>query len=100
MDFVRMQKGEKMSRLIDADAFIRRLRESSEGEDEATREYVNEIHDLLEIEATFYPVDAEPTRLGKWIKVGDNTYRCSRCNEVSCCNGNFCTDCGARMDAE
>ena len=43
-------------------------------------------------------IDAEPTRHGKWIKVGDNTYRCSRCNEVSCCNGNFCTDCGARME--
>ena len=40
----------------------------------------------------------EHLRHGKWIKVGDNTYRCSRCNEVSCCNGNFCTDCGARMD--
>lgn len=45
-------------------------------------------------------IEAEPIRHGKWIKVGDNTYRCSRCNEVSCCNGNFCTDCGARMDAE
>lgn len=45
-------------------------------------------------------IDAEPIRHGKWIKVGDNTYRCSRCNEVSCCNGNFCTDCGARMYKE
>lgn len=45
-------------------------------------------------------IDAKPTRHGKWIKVGDNTYRCSRCNEVSCCNGNFCTDCGAKMDEE
>ena len=45
-------------------------------------------------------IEAEPTRHGKWIKVGDNTYRCSRCNEVSCCNGNFCTDCGARMEIE
>ena len=45
-------------------------------------------------------IDAEPTRHGKWIKVGDNTYRCSRCNEVSCCNGNFCTDCGAKLDEE
>ena len=43
-------------------------------------------------------IDAEPIQHGKWIKVGDNTYRCSRCNEVSCCNGNFCTDCGARME--
>lgn len=43
-------------------------------------------------------IDAEPIQHGKWIKVGDNTYRCSQCNEVSCCNGNFCTDCGARME--
>ena len=45
-------------------------------------------------------IDAEHVRHGKWIKVGDNTYRCSRCNEVSCCNGNFCTDCGAKMEGE
>lgn len=45
-------------RLIDADAFIQRLREASEGEDEATRELAAEIHDLVEIEATFYPIDA------------------------------------------
>lgn len=43
-------------------------------------------------------VDAEPTRHGKWIKVGDNSYKCSRCNEISCCEGNFCVDCGAKMD--
>ena len=41
--------------------------------------------------------DVPERNVGKWIKVGDNSYRCSVCGEVSCCNGNFCPDCGARM---
>ena len=42
--------------------------------------------------------DVPERNVGKWIKVGDNSYMCSVCGEVSCCNGNFCPDCGARMD--
>lgn len=42
--------------------------------------------------------DVPERNVGKWIKVGDNSYRCSVCGEVSCCNGNFCPDCGAKMD--
>lgn len=34
---------------------------------------------------------------GKWTKVGDHTYRCSVCNDVSCCMGDYCPDCGADM---
>jgi len=41
--------------------------------------------------------DVPERNVGKWIKVGDNSYRCSVCNEISCCNGNFCPDCGADM---
>lgn len=25
-------------------------------------------------------------------------WRCSECKELSCCNSNFCGDCGAKMD--
>lgn len=41
--------------------------------------------------------DVPETNVGKWIKVGDNSYMCSVCGEVSYCNGNFCPDCGADM---
>ena len=41
--------------------------------------------------------DVPERNVGKWIKVGDNSYRCSVCGEVSCCNGNFCPDCGVDM---
>ena len=36
---------------------------------------------------------------GKWILEDElnHTYRCSVCNELSCCKGSFCPDCGADM---
>lgn len=36
---------------------------------------------------------------GEWIDVnGDGSlWKCSNCNETSCCRGNFCSDCGASM---
>ena len=43
-------------------------------------------------------MDAEEARHGKWEQVGDNTYRCSVCGEISCCNSQFCSECGAKMD--
>ena len=46
-------------------------------------------------------VDSQPTvestKRGRWIKVGDSSWECSICHEVSCCNGNYCVDCGADM---
>lgn len=41
---------------------------------------------------------AEPIKHGRWVKRGDNSWECSVCHEISCCNGNYCVDCGARMD--
>ena len=43
-------------------------------------------------------VEVEPVKRGKWEKVGDNSYKCSNCSEVSCCKGNYCPDCGAKME--
>lgn len=34
---------------------------------------------------------------GEWTKIGDRAYRCSVCNDVSCCMGDYCPDCGADM---
>lgn len=39
-----------------------------------------------------------PTKHGRWIKRGDDSWECSVCHEISCCNGNYCVDCGAKMD--
>ena len=41
-----------------------------------------------------------PVKHGWWVKRGDNSWECSVCHEISCCNGNYCVDCGARMDAQ
>ncbi len=45
-------------------------------------------------------IEAEPTKHGRWEQVGDNTYRCSVCGEISCCNSPFCSECGAKMEGE
>ena len=37
-------------------------------------------------------------RKGKWIKVGDNAWKCSYCSEISCCESPYCGECGARME--
>ena len=36
---------------------------------------------------------------GEWIDVnGDGSlWRCSRCEDTACCNGNYCPTCGAQM---
>lgn len=41
----------------------------------------------------------EPKR-GEWEQVGDNTYKCTNCGEISCCKGKYCPDCGAKMEAQ
>ena len=42
-------------------------------------------------------IEAEPVKHGRWIKRGDNSWECSVCHEISCCNGSYCVDCGADM---
>ena len=45
-------------------------------------------------------IEAIPIIHGYWEIVWDNTFKCSICGEISCCKGNYCSDCGARMDKE
>lgn len=35
-----------------------------------------------------------------WIKLNDDQscYQCSNCKDISCCQGNYCPDCGAEME--
>ena len=41
-------------------------------------------------------VRQQEPKTGHWIKYG-KLYQCSECKELSCCQGKFCNDCGARM---
>lgn len=35
-----------------------------------------------------------------WTKLNDDQscYQCSNCENISCCQGNYCPDCGAKME--
>lgn len=92
-------------RLINADAFIRRLREACK--DKATRMIVDKICVFVEVEATFHPVDTEPVRYGKWIYEPKDAIemmftkpKCSECGYVSADGMYYCSYCGARMIKE
>lgn len=47
-------------------------------------------------------VDAVPIRHGRWIKLRESPEwdqkRCSVCGDISCCQRNYCPNCGAKMD--
>lgn len=43
------------------------------------------------------PSATSQPKVGRWIPVGD-MWRCSECKELSCCQGNFCSDCGIKME--
>lgn len=49
-------------------------------------------------------VDAAPVVHGRWIKLREasewDQKRCSVCGEVCCCQGNYCMNCGAKMDGD
>ena len=48
-------------------------------------------------------VDAAPPAVhGRWIKLAEapewDQRRCTVCGDVSCCQRNYCPNCGAKMD--
>lgn len=57
----------------------------------------NYIRNMRQDVLTLPTIEAEP-KSGRWIRRGDNSWECSECHEISCCKGNYCVDCGARMD--
>ena len=36
-------------------------------------------------------------RYARWIDLGDHMYRCSACQKLCCCRGNYCMNCGCKM---
>ena len=49
-------------------------------------------------------VDAAPVVHGRWIKLAEapewDQRRCTVCGDVSCCQRNYCPNCGAKMDGD
>lgn len=91
-----------MQRLIDADALKERKFPNGESE------YLTGWNDAISAIMTFQPtIDAEPVRHGKWIFNPSDAFeamfakpKCSECGFESADGGNYCPNCGARMDAE
>ena len=40
----------------------------------------------------------EATSRGHWIPMEYDTFKCSVCGETSCCEANYCPNCGAKME--
>jgi rubrerythrin len=100
-----------MPRYIDADALKETLKDlKAEG---SNKQYVKGLQDGVD---GFFPqiIDDEPTadvesvRHGRWKKTGDYLsardfsmhyyFKCSCCNEITIDNGDYCPNCGAKMD--
>ena len=49
-------------------------------------------------------IDAAPVVHGRWIKLAEapewDQRRCTVCGDVSCCQRNYCPNCGAKMDGD
>lgn len=68
--------------------------------------YDGELHRTkraaIRIIANMPAVDAEPIRHGRWIKMTESPEwdqkRCSVCGDISCCQRNYCPNCGTKMD--
>lgn len=107
-----------MERLIDADAFDKRIRlDVGSCEEELTEDFKDGISTILEMMKTAPTVDAVPVRHGRWIKkrywsegvgMGERYgyyYSCSKCGNLVCggydeCGKKYCDECGARMDGK
>ena len=85
-----------MSRYIDADKLAR------EFERHPDRWYFG--RDVLREIGDAETVDAEPVRHGRWLRLNEapewDQRRCSECGDISCCQRNYCPNCGAKMDGD
>ena len=95
-----------MTRPIDADAVYKWYLEAFKGQIKPNeiRFSMNDIRDNLENIPT---IDAEPVRHGKWVFNPSDAFeamfakpKCSECGFESADGGNYCSNCGARMDKD
>lgn len=91
-----------MTRLIDADAF----KKENERLLHCDFPYLSEttLEELIDEAPT---INAEPVRHGKWMFNPSDAFeamftkpKCSECGFESADGGNYCPNCGARMDEE
>ena len=93
-----------MTRLIDADALITAVLKNAI--DYAVVFGNADMHRLLVRVIAHQPtIDAEPVRHGKWMFTPSDAFeamftkpKCSECGFESADGGNYCPNCGARMD--
>ena len=94
MTSVRMAKGEKIMRLVDADALIKDLKDRK-------IPFNADINDVI---ITAPTIDAEPVRHGEWVpkitEYGTMVFRCSACQRYSDIHWAYCPHCGTIMDGE
>lgn len=104
---------EDKKRLIDASEAIEKIKKAAAG--------MHLIHGIkaVDIEAVILflgmlkPVDAVEVVHGRWephmeeledgfgkTELVQTGMQCSECGDYSCCGGNFCKNCGAKMDGD
>lgn len=96
-----------MCRMIDADAFDKRIRLAvGSCEEELTEDFKDGISTILEMMKTAPTVDAVPVKHGRWIyhpdwqADGECGYECSECGMGSDVDYPYCMLCGARIERE
>lgn len=97
-----------MMRLIDADKLQIAIVEKGQA-DERHKYKIGEFWELngAEIRETINKqptIEAAPVRCGRWIKTDKHDiyyqpgYKCSVCEILTTCHGNYCPNCGAKME--
>lgn len=94
-----------MSRYIDADAAVKRFEELHGDESRLLNCYnADWIVSFIETQPT---ADVQEVRHGKWSHIGGEEWCCSCCGGIIFSefswekpDGNYCADCGAKMDLE
>lgn len=83
-------------KLIEADVLLEKMKHR--------RDYVGRPSDPVCLIEDAPIIDAKPVRHGRWIKMTEapewDQKRCSVCGDISCCQRNYCPNCGAKMDIE
>lgn len=87
-------------RPIDADLFEKILDDGLMCACESLEVYDVNIYDVFDALANMPTLEVSVTSHGRWEQVGDNSFKCTHCGEISCCKGRYCPDCGTRMDEE
>ena len=91
----------KMKRLTDVDICIEKIKQLPISYDAET------VQRCIEVLSNAPTIEAEPVRHGKWVLNPSDALeamfakpKCSECGFESADGGDYCSNCGARMDEE